>query len=138
MNTLNAIGRLGRDAELRYTQAQKPVMSFPVAIESGWGENKVTTWVRCTLWGDRGPKLVEFIKKGDRIGIQGEISLSEFEGKDGLTRTTLECNIREVTLLGEKREAAAPPAPPARPAPPKAPAPQAPAPEDFGDDDIPF
>lgn len=132
MNNFSFIGRLGRDAEVRYTQTQKPVTDFAVAITSGWGENEKTTWVKCVLWGDRGPKLAEYIRKGDRIGIEGEVSLSTWINKEQVEKTTLEVNVRNITLLGDKRDAApaAPPAPTRQQAaPPTAP--------DF-DDDIPF
>ena len=102
MNSLNIIGNLGGDCEVRYTQAGKPVGTFSVAITSGWGERKTTTWVRCTLFGDRAEKLSPYIKKGDRIGVCGELELQEWDSEQG-KKQTLCCIVRDVTLLGDKK-----------------------------------
>ena len=51
MNCLNAVGRLGRDPETRFTQGGKAVTSLAIAIDSGWGDNKKTTWLNAALWG---------------------------------------------------------------------------------------
>lgn len=106
MNQFNGIGRIGQNAELRTTPNGTQVAQFSVAIDSGWGENKVTTWLRCILWGSRAEKLAPMIVKGDRIGVTGEISLREWEGKDG-KRQSLELKVSDVTLLGEKRQQSA-------------------------------
>jgi single-strand DNA-binding protein len=97
MNILTAIGRVGRDAVTRYTQGGKAVTGWSLAVDRGWGDNKQTTWLDCTLWGERGEKLAEMIRKGDRLGVSGEIGTREHDGK---TYVTLD--VREVTLLGSK------------------------------------
>lgn len=110
MNTLSIIGNLGGDCEVRYTQAGKAVGTFSVAITSGWGERKKTTWVRCTLFGDRAEKLAPYIHKGDRIGVCGELELQEWEKKDGTKGSTVCCIVRDVTLLGDKNASRTEPA----------------------------
>lgn len=126
MNNFTAIGRIGRDAVTRYTQGGKAVTGWALAVDKGWGDQKQTVWLDCALWGDRGLKLAELIKKGDRIGVVGEIGTREHEGKTHIT-----LDVREVTLLSERRQDEAPK--PTRKAPPTA------APEpDFVDDDLPF
>lgn len=127
MNNFTAIGRIGRDAVTRYTQGGKAVTGWALAVDKGWGEQKQTIWLDCSLWGDRGLKLADLIKKGDRLGVVGEIGVREHDGK---THITLE--VREVTLLSERRQDEAPK--PTRSAPPKKSAPA----DDFEDDSIPF
>jgi single-strand DNA-binding protein len=128
MNNFTAIGHIGRDAVTRFTQGGKAVTSWPLAVSKGWGENKQTVWLDCALWGERGQKLADMIRKGDRLGVTGEIGTREHDGK---TYVTLE--VREVTLLGEKRQEASQPA---RAASTKSSRPD-PA-NDFVDDDLPF
>ena len=101
MNSLSIIGNLGGECEVRYTQAGKAVGTFSVAITSGWGERKKTTWVRCTLFGDRAEKLAPYIHKGDRIGVCGELELQEWENDRGKGHAVC-CIVRDVTLLGDK------------------------------------
>jgi single-strand DNA-binding protein len=135
MNTLNAIGRVGRDAVTRHTQGGKAVTGWSLAVDRGWGDNKTTTWLDCSLWGERGEKLGEMIRKGDRLGVTGEIGTREHDGK---TYVTLD--VRDVTLLGGKPEGTSSSGgrggAPNRQRPTKATS-EVPA-GDFADDDIPF
>jgi single-strand DNA-binding protein len=101
MNVLNFTGNLGRDAEIRYTNNQKVVTSFAVALSSGWGERKTTTWINCSMWGDRGVKVAEYLKKGQMVAVSGEFSTREYD-KDGVTNTVCDCNVNDVTLCGSK------------------------------------
>ncbi len=117
-------GNLGRDAELRTTQGGA-VCSFSVAVEQRAKGEKKTTWIRCSLWGKRGEALVPHLTKGSRVAVVGELSLHEYEGK-----TSLECRVSEVTLLGggSRGERNEPPEP--RPGPANS--------GSGGDDEIPF
>lgn len=129
MNNFTAIGHIGSDAVTRFTQGGKAVTGWPLAVSKGWGDNKQTVWLDCALWGERGQKLAEMIRKGDRLGVAGEIGTREHDGK---TYVTLE--VREVTLLGEKRQETSAPAKSSRGATPSRPEPA----DDFADDDLPF
>jgi single-strand DNA-binding protein len=131
MNNFTAIGRIGRDAVTRFTQGGKAVTGWALAVDRGWGDNKQTVWLDCSLWGERGQKVADFIRKGDRLGVSGEIGTREHDGKTYIT-----LDVREVTLLGEKRqdEGGQRSAPQRQAAPAKAAAPA----DDFADDDIPF
>lgn len=102
MNSLNFTGNIGGDAEIRYTPDQKPVTSWSVALRSGYGKSEKTNWVRCTMFGDRGTKLAEYLKKGTQVAVMGELSLNEYTNKAGENKASLECNVTNVTLLGGK------------------------------------
>lgn len=99
MNSWSFTARLARDAELKSPNG-KTMVSFAAACESGWGERKKTTFVDCTLWGERGAKLADYLKKGAMVGLVGEHGTREHNGK---VITTL--NVHDVTLLGGKPEA---------------------------------
>jgi len=99
MNNFNAIGRVGRDAVTRYTQTNKAVTGWALAVDKGWGDNKQTVWLDCSLWGERGEKLAQHITKGSQLGVTGEIGAREHDGK---TYVTLD--VRDVTLVGSKQE----------------------------------
>ena len=106
MNVLNAIGNIGRDGEIRYTAGANPtpVLQFSFALQSGYGEKAVTTWLNCSLFGTRAETLAPMIKKGQRIGITGEIVNRAYQ-KDGVEKYSLECRLSNVTLLGAKDNA---------------------------------
>lgn len=99
MNVFTAIGRVGKDAIVRYTQTGKAVAGWSLAVDDGWGENKQTVWLDCSLWGDRAEKLAPYITKGAQIGVTGSIGTREYDGK---TYVTL--RVTDVTLVGGKSE----------------------------------
>ena len=101
MNVFTATGNLGRDAEVRATQSGLTIASFPVAVQSGYGDNRKTTWVRCSLFGKRAEgKLIGYLVKGAQIAVSGELSLNEYTTKEGEARTTLELRVSEIDLIG--------------------------------------
>jgi len=100
MNNCSFIGRVGKDAETRFTGAGKPVTLWSLAVDVGYGDKKTTLWLDCTLFGDRGEKVSSFITKGGKLGVCGELGAREHNGKTYIT-----LNVREVSLLGGgKRE----------------------------------
>jgi single-strand DNA-binding protein len=116
MNVLNAIVNLGgKDAEIRYTPNNDPVTQFSVALKSGYGKNEATTWLNCSIWGERGTKVAPFLLKGTRIGITGELTNRKYEAKDGSEKYSLELRVNDVTLLGSKGETAPQPSLPNEP-----------------------
>lgn len=110
MNAWSFTGHLGRDAESRFTKGGDPVVSFAVAVKSGYGKNESTTWARCQMWGNRGEAVAPYLTKGQHVGIVGEVSLREWETKDGDMRKDLEVRVVDLTLLG-KRDSDQPPHP---------------------------
>ena len=128
MNTLCAIGNLGKDdAVVRMTKSGKAVTTFSFALSSGWGENRETTWVDCSLWGkgDQPNPVTSYLVAGSRIGITGEVSLHKYQKQDGTMGASLRCRVQSIDLLTPKGEA------PAKPAAEPEPALEL-------DDDIPF
>ena len=101
MNVLNAIGNISANAEVKYLATGDPLLSFNFALNSGFGEKQVTTWLRCTLFGKRAETLAPMLLKGTKIGITGEITNRKWVDKDGSEKYSLECNIRDITLLGK-------------------------------------
>lgn len=102
MNVLNAIGNVGQDATMRYTPKGDAVTDFSFALQSGYGDNQVTTWLRCSVWGKRGETLAPMLTKGTRIGITGELTNRKYVDKQGAEKYSLEVRVSDVTLLGTK------------------------------------
>ena len=102
MNEFNFIGNIGSVKDLRYTPNGTALFSFSVAVKSGWGDNEKTSWANCTLWGKKAESLSQYIRKGEKIGCSGEITLREWENGDK-SGTSLDVKVNDVTLLGDKR-----------------------------------
>ena len=103
MNNWNFTGNLGKNAEVKATQAGKTVCTFSVAVTSGYGDNQKTTWANCAIFGKRAEgKLPEFLVQGQKVAISGEAQLDEWE-KDGVKSSALKVFVNSLDLIGEKK-----------------------------------
>lgn len=102
------IGNLGSDPEMRYTPSNRAVTQFNVAVNQStknqqtgeWVEE--TDWFRVSVWGDRGERIAEQLRKGNKVFVEGRFRTREFDGRDGQKRTALEITADSVVNL-EKR-----------------------------------
>ncbi|WP_425107198.1 single-stranded DNA-binding protein [Ancylobacter sp.] len=111
------IGHLGRNPETRTTQAGKLIFNAALAVNTGYGDNKRTTWRNVTAFGRTAETLEKFnLAKGMPIGFTGEASLRPWTDKDGNERQSLELSVGSFILLGEKsdRDESSRPAPAAK------------------------
>lgn len=95
-----AIGNLGADPELKFTQGGKPVLNMSVGCSSGYGDKKTTTWLRVAVFGQRAEALSRMLGKGERVACVGVVSTREYTSKTGEQRSVLEMLCSEVELLG--------------------------------------
>lgn len=101
-NHLTAIGGLGKDPELKFTQGGRAVCNFGVATEhrfkakdSNEWESR-TTWVNCVLWGDAAENFAASCSKGDRVIAVGRLEQRSWETPEGDKRTVSELIVDEV------------------------------------------
>jgi len=100
------VGNLGGDAELRYTKDGKPVLSWSLATDYGWGDNQRTIWYRCSLWGDRAEKLKPYLLKGKALLVEGILTEPQpWQGKDGEWRASLDLTAYTVKFVGGRDDA---------------------------------
>lgn len=104
MNVFTCTTRLYKDAEQRFTQGGDSIVSFRGAVDSGFGQNKVTTWIKFNLWGKRGESLATYLKDKTQVCVSGELSNREYTDKDGQKRYSLEVRVNELTLVGGKQD----------------------------------
>lgn len=89
MNSVQLLGNLARDAEVRYTQNGKAVANFTVAASNTYttagGEVKeITSFVPCVVWGKLGEACGK-LQKGDRVFVSGRWTTRSYE-KNGEKR----------------------------------------------------
>lgn len=101
MKTITIAGNIGKNAETRQTQGGDSVTGFSVAVEERNGQDKRTIWFDCSLWGKRGSSLAQYLTKGSKVAVSGDLSTREHDGKTYLT-----IRADQVTLLGgnERRQ----------------------------------
>ena len=102
MNIWNFTGNLGKEAEQRFTTGGDSVVSFSVAVKSGYGDKEKTTWANCAMFGKRGESVLAYLGKGQLVGISGEVTLRSYDQKDGNKGVSLDVRVNDLTLLGGK------------------------------------
>ena len=101
MNVFTFSGNLGKDAERRSVGAST-VANFSVPAKAGFGDKQTTTWINCAVWGKRAEGgLVDLLTKGTPVCVSGELSQREWTNQSGEIKTSLECRVNEVTLMGK-------------------------------------
>jgi len=103
MITAFGAARLGRDAELRYTQNGDPVTTLALAFNYGkrGGEgNRQTTWIDGSLWGKRAESLSEYLIKGKQVSVVlDDLHIETYEGRNG-PGSKLVARVTELELGG--------------------------------------
>jgi len=106
MNIYSFTGRLGRDSETRFTPGGMAICNFSVAVDYGFGENKGTNWLRCSLFGKRAEgQLPKYLVKGTQVAISGELRVREYDANDGAKRTSVEVSVDKLDLIGGRNDA---------------------------------
>lgn len=112
LNKITLIGNLGADPEIRTTTGGNKMAQFSVATSRQWtsasGEKQEKTeWHRCIAWNAKGTGLADiierYVKKGDKIYVEGRVEYRQYEDKDKVTKYITEINVREILLLGGGR-----------------------------------
>lgn len=106
MNNITFDGRLAADPELRYTPSGEPVLSFRVGSDIGFGERKTTNWFSCQVWGKRGESLKNILSKGQQVTVYGQLTLREWQNKEGHKQLSPDVRVNELSLHGGKRDGA--------------------------------
>lgn len=105
MNSVNIIGRVCNEVELRYTPSQMAVVKLNVAVDDGYGEKKKTYFIPVTVFGKQAENCEKFISKGKKIAVTGKIVTGSYE-KDGRKIRTIDVVADRVEFLerAEKSE----------------------------------
>lgn len=141
INRVTLLGNVGQDPEVRTTQSGNRVATFTMATSRQWtdgqgAKQEATAWHRCVAWDQGKYKLAsiveDYVRKGTKVHVDGEIEYRQWQDKDGQTRYTTEIKVRELILLGSKSDGDAGAKPASKSAPARAAKP-APVDDDFSD-----
>jgi single-strand DNA-binding protein len=107
LNKAILIGNLGQDPEIRSTGGGQRVAQFSLATTRTWNDQsgqkqEKTEWHRIVAWGRLVDVIERYVKKGDRLYVEGEIQYRQYEDKEGVTKYTTEINLREMIMLGSR------------------------------------
>ena len=111
LNKVMLIGNLGNDPEVRSTTGGNRVATFSLATSRSWNDasgarQEKTEWHRCVVWNTKTSQLADiverYVKKGDKLYVEGRIEYRQWQDKDGQTRYSTEINVRELIMLTSK------------------------------------
>lgn len=103
LNQFCFTGRVAQDATVRTLATGKKVLTVNVAINTGFGDYKKTLFVKVQQWGDRGEKIVQYLKKGQLVASNGELSRNEW-GDEGNKKVDFVVDVMSIQLLGSKQQ----------------------------------
>ena len=106
INKITLLGNVGRDPDVKTTADGTKVAHLSMAtsrrVPRNGGFEERTEWHRLTLW-DRLAQLAEdYIRKGDRLFVEGRMEYDSYE-RNGETIPTAEITVRDLVLLGSPR-----------------------------------
>lgn len=112
LNRATLIGNVGADPEVRTTSKGSRVAQFSLATGRTWtdgegGTHERTEWHRVVVWGRLVEVVERFVKRGERLFVEGEIHYRSYEDGEGVTRQVTEVSAKEVLLLGGRPAEAA-------------------------------
>lgn len=101
MNSVNLIGRLTKDVDLRYTQSGLAVGRFSVAIDRPKkdGQDNGADFPNCVAYGKTAENLANYVHKGEMVGVTGCIRTGSYTGKDGRKVYTTDISVASVQFL---------------------------------------
>lgn len=107
LNRVQIIGNVTRDPEMRYTPNGQAVCSFSVATNRRWrdkdGNNQEQTeFHNVVAWGKVAEIISQYVKKGNKIYIEGRLQTRNWEGQDGTKRNRTEIVMEDFVFLTPK------------------------------------
>ena len=101
MNVAILVGRLTADPELKYGQSGKAFAKFSLAVNRTFNRNE-TDFINCVAFGKTAELIAEYLRKGNRAGVQGEIRVSSYENNEGQKIRRTEILVNNVEFLESK------------------------------------
>ena len=105
MNVVILSGNVTRDPEINYAGQEADRANFGIASNRKWkgqdGEMKEEVcFVDLVAWKGTANIVAQYVKKGQRIGIVGELKLNQWNAQDGAKRSKLVVTVKQIELIG--------------------------------------
>ena len=107
INKVILVGNLGQDPEVRFTAGGAAVTTLSLATSESWKDKETgqdqekTEWHRVVLWNRLAENAGEYLKKGSKVYIEGQLQTRKWE-QDGQTRYTTEVIGRDMQFLDSR------------------------------------
>jgi single-strand DNA-binding protein len=108
MNSVNLIGRLTRDVDVRYTQTNNTlVANFTIAVNRAFvkeGEERQADFIPVVVWGKTGEFCQKYFRKGMQVGISGRIQTRNWDDDQGQKHYVTEIVAEHVYFADSKKD----------------------------------
>jgi len=98
VNRVIISGRLTRDAEVKNLPSGTSVVEFGLASNRKFKDKEDTTFIDCTMFGDRASNLAQYLTKGKKLIVEGRLRYESWE-KDGQKRSRVGVVVDEVSFM---------------------------------------
>lgn len=102
MNKIILIGRMTKNAEVRYTQSNKAVAQFSLAVNRPG--NKETDFINIIAWDKLGEIVQKYTHKGSLIAVEGRLQTRTYEDNNGNKKNITEVVANNINLLEPKNK----------------------------------
>ncbi len=110
MNRVILLGRLTRDAEIKYTQASEPIAicRFVVAVDRPFSRNRqegepTADFINCVAFGKRGESINKHFHKGNKIIVQGRLQVNNYTDQQGNKRYSTDVIVEDFEFCESKK-----------------------------------
>lgn len=104
MNVCVFSGRTTKDIELKTSKGGNSYCRFSIAVDSGFGDNRKTSFLNMTAFGKTAESLEKWVKKGNKIEVRCEASQNQYTDKDGNKRSDIVFTLQTWEFAGSKKD----------------------------------
>ena len=104
INTVNLVGRAGREPDVRYFESGSTVANFTLAVNRR-SRDEEPDWFNLEIWGKQAQIAADYVRKGSLIGITGSLKIDSWKDKNtGEDRYKPVIRVDRLNLLGSKKD----------------------------------
>ncbi len=104
INTINLVGRAGREPDVRYFESGSVVANFTLAVNRR-SRDEEPDWFNLEIWGKQAQIAADYVKKGSLIGITGSFKVDTWKDKtSGEDRFKPVVRVDRLNLLGSRKD----------------------------------
>ena len=115
MNKVILIGRVVRDAEIRYSQGASStcIARYTLAVDRKFKQEGQPTadFINCIAFGKMGEFAEKYLHKGIKIAVTGRIQTGSYTNKDGQKVYTTDVVVEEQEFCESKSQSSSQPQP---------------------------
>jgi single-strand DNA-binding protein len=99
MNSINLIGRLTKDPDMRKTNEGTTICMFTLAVDDTFAKDDRSDFIRVTVFGNQGDICERYLRKGFLTGVSGRLRTDQYTDSEGVKRYPVEVTADRVQFL---------------------------------------